>query len=270
MAAQSGTDGPGLFKAAQETLKTFAADPKYLGATPGMLSALHTWGRNLVLHPHLHVLVSHGGLDTSNQWRTPKKDKLFPQKPVMQVFRGKFRALVRERLESGELALPEGWVANQLKSLLNRLGRKSWTVHFCNQYVHGKGVAKYLARYVKGGAFNNQQIKRVERGKVRFLYKSHQTGCYTWLNLTVAQFIKRVAEHVPPPRKTVVRYGGLYSTSGRERLNLARAALGQEPVPEKAQIHWQEYLKELGHERACRHCRGALVRREAIPPKHSA
>lgn len=259
-----------LFQSAQQTLKTFAADPKYLGATPGVLSALHTWGRNLSLHPHLHVLISHGGTDASNQWRAPKKKKLFPQKPVMMVFRGKFSSLIRKHLDSGDLVLPEDCSANQLKSLLNKLGRKPWTVHFCNQYVHGKGVAKYLARYVKGGAFNNQQIKRVDDGNVRFLYKSHQTGRYTWLNLTVAQFVQRVAEHVPPPRKTVVRYSGLYSTSGRERLSLARVSLGQEPVGEKAQIQWQVYLKNLGHERVCRHCQGALVRREPIPSQRSA
>lgn len=259
-----------LFQAAQQTLKTFAADPKYLGATPGILSALHTWGRNLILHPHLHVLISHGGLDTHGQWQEPKKEKLFPQKPVMMMFRGKFRSLVRKYLEAGDLVLPEGCQANQLKSLLNKLGRKAWTVHFCNQYVHGKGVAKYLARYVKGGAFNNQQIKRVEGDRVRFLYKSHQTGRYEWLNLSVSQFVQRVAEHIPPPGKLVVRYGGLYSTSCRERLNLARDCLGQEPVPAKTQIHWQVYLKGLGYERVCRHCQGALVRRETIAAKHIA
>lgn len=259
-----------LFEAAQQTLKTFAADPRYLGATPGILSALHTWGRNLVLHPHLHVLISHGGLDANNQWQIPKKEKLFPQKAVMIMFRGKFRALVRKHLDSGDLVLPQNCAANRVKSLLNKLGRKQWTVHFCNQYVHGKGVAKYLARYVKGGAFNNQQIKRVEDDQVRFLYKSHQTGRYTWLNLPMAQFIQRVAEHVPPPRKTVVRYGGLYSTSCRERLNLARVSLGQAPVPDKVKIPWEAYLKDLGHERKCRHCQGALVRRESLPPKCSA
>lgn len=253
-----------LFQSAQRTLKTFALDPKHLGATPGILSALHTWGRSLVLHPHLHVLISHGGFSADNEWQTPKKEKLFPQKPVMMMFRGKFRGLVRKYLDAGELVLPKGCAANQLKSLLNKLGRKEWTVHFCNQYVHGKGVAKYLARYVKGGAFNNQQIKRVAGDRVRFLYKSHHSGCYEWLNLTVAQFVQRVAEHIPPPRKTVVRYGGLYSTSCRERLSLARAALGQDPVPAKTQIHWQIYLQDLGVQRVCRHCKGALVRRESI------
>lgn len=253
-----------LFQAAQQTLKIFADDPRYLGAKPGILSALHTWGRNLALHPHLHVLISHGGLDIKGNWVTPKKDTLFPQKPVMMTFRGKLLSLIRSALETEQWTLPEGRRVSQLKSLLNALGRKDWTVHFCNQYVHGKGVAKYLARYVKGGVFNNQQIKAHEAGMVRFLYKSHQSQRYEWLRLTTVEFVRRVAEHVLPLRKCGVRYAGLYSPSCREKLNQARQALGQEPLADKVQLHWAVWLEGLGHKRQCRHCQGELVIRKAL------
>lgn len=254
-----------LFQAVQDTLKAFADDPKYLGAKPGVLSALHTWGRNLALHPHLHVLISHGGLDAQGEWVTPKKDRLFPQKPVMMKFRGKLLSLIRTAMDTESWVLPEGKRINQIRSLLNALGRKEWAVHFCNQYVHGKGVAKYLARYVKGGVFNNEQIKAHDNGQVRFLYKSHQTQRYEWLRLTTAEFVRRVAEHVLPPRKCGVRYSGLYSPGCREKLNQARQRLGQEPLPEKVQLHWEVWLERLGHERLCRHCQAKLISRQAIP-----
>jgi hypothetical protein len=195
----------------------------------------------------------------------PKKAILFPQKAVMRKFRGKFLSEIKRHLEAGHLVLPESSGDNIVKSLLNRLGRKEWTVHFCNQYVHGKGVAKYLARYVKGGAFNNQQIKAAEQGQVKFHYKSHQTKRYEWLNLPTNDFVKRVAEHLLPPRKCALRYGGLYSPTCRSPLNKARAQLKQIPVPEKVDIDWQEWLKDLGHCRVCTQCKGRLIRREAVP-----
>lgn len=255
-----------LFRSVRETLMKFANDPKYLGAAPGILSALHTWGRSLVLHPHVHALVSHGGVDAKGQWVEPRKQHLFPQEPVMRVFRGKLRAAVRAALDAGALTLPKDVSEQQLKNLLNKLGRKAWTVHFCNQYVHGKGVAKYLARYVKGGAFNNQQIKQVAAGRVKFLYKSHQSRRYEWLDLPVEQFVQRVAEHVLPPRKSGVRYSGLYSPSCRERLNQGRNALGQAAAPEKEKLDWAEFLVRVGRPKQCRYCQTALMRREDLVP----
>lgn len=243
-----------LFGAAQETLLTFARDPKYLAATPGILSALHTWGRNLSLHPHLHVLVSHGGLDKDGTWRAPTKKHLFPQKPVMQVFRGKFRALMKEALAQAQLKLPEGVRAHQVQALLNKLGRKDWVVHFCERYEYASGVAKYLARYVKGGPFNNGQLCSVSETHLEFKYKSHETQRLERLSLPIADFLRRWAEHAPLPGKPSVRYCGLYSSSARAKLNRARQALSQSPVSERQMLKWQAYLEDLGKAPSCALC----------------
>ena len=258
-----------LFKSVHETLKAFSDDPQYLGARPGMISALHTWGRDLGLHCHIHVLISHGGVSDTGHWVIPKKKILFPQAAVMRKFRGCFLGKIRKRLEVGELKLPKGKTIASYRALLARIGQKKWTVHFCNKYVHGKGVAKYLGRYVKGGAFNNNQIKSVNAGEVRFLYKSHQTGSYAWLRLPVERFVSRVVEHQLPPRKLAVRYSGLYSPSCREKLNEAREQLGQEPVEAKEPLRWHEWLTALGHDRTCSHCGGRLQNREEIKAERS-
>jgi len=256
-----------LFKAVQETLKKFSQDPKYLAATPGILSTLHTWGRNLSLHPHLHVLISHGGLNNAGQWVAPKKDSLFPAKPVMMVYRGKLLALLRDALNKETLVLPSDTVTHKVKGLLNKLGRLPWVVHFCARYDYAQGVAKYLARYVKGGPLKNSQLRKVDSTGVTMSYQSHQTKRREFLTLSAEQFIKRILEHIPLPRKSTVRYSGLYTSSLRDRLNQARTHLSQEPVSEKQQLTWQDYLKKRGSAPQCARCGAALVHKGAIAPE---
>ena len=243
-----------LFAAVKATLQQFAQDPRYLNAIPGFLLALHTWGRNLILHPHLHVLLSHGGLNTDDKWVVPTKKILFPQKPIMMVYRGKLLEMVRKALDSEELILPPSIEDFQAKGLLNKLGRKEWVVYFCKRYDHARGVAKYLSRYVKSGPFKNSQICSVDNQRVAFRYKSHTTGRVEKLSLSVDDFIKRLMEHVPLPGKPSVRYCGLYTSTMRARLNLARKHFGQPERLLRKTLPWQDYLDELGHAPVCEVC----------------
>lgn len=97
----------GLFHAAWDTLSELLGDPKYLGATPGMIAALHTWGQTLVLHPHLHCLVTGGGL-AGDTWRAVRNGYLLPARVGMPMFRGKLLAALHTVLDAGQLSLPEG------------------------------------------------------------------------------------------------------------------------------------------------------------------
>ena len=246
-----------LFKSVKLTIQEFSQDKKYLGAMPGILMALHTWGRSLNLHPHIHAVVSHGGLNESGEWKEPKKKHLFPQKPVMLVFRGKMLSALSERVEAGELKLPVGDCLGKTLNTLQRLYRKQWTVNFSDRYDHARGVAKYLGRYVKGGPFNLNQIKR-SKGGVEFKYKSHRTKKIESLSLSEEGFVERILEHVSVPRKPTVRYGGLYVSSVRKKLNKAREALGQKVVPERKKCDWRSYLESLSKVPRCKEC-GRLV-----------
>lgn len=243
-----------LFKVVQETVREFAKDPKYLGAVPGMLAVLHTWGRNLSLHPHIHMLISHGGLDAKGQWIEPKKGSLFPQKPVMMVFRGKFLAALKKTVEQEKLVIPKGEMPHQLKAMLNRQGRKDWVVHFCKRYDHARGVAKYLARYVKGGPFRNQQIKSITESHLTFSYQSHQTGRREKRVLSHEAFVQSFVQHIPLPRKQSTRYSGLYTSVQREKLNIARKHLRQKPVPKRLDLDWMSYLDGKGFRPQCSTC----------------
>jgi len=259
-----------LFKAAQETLKTFAKDPQYLNAVPGMLSTLHTWGRSLPLHPHLHVLISHGGVDKQGQWVEPKKKELFPQKPVMHLFRGKMLAMLKQALQHTGWVLPPDRRNNQVVSLFNKLGRRSWVVHFCKRYDYADGVAKYLSRYVKSGPLKNQQIISVTHDSVSLRYKSHETKRMETLTLSIENFIQRLLQHVPVPGKPSVRYSGLYNSAARKKLNIARSTLGQKAVGARQLLQWQDYLENKGGLPVCHACGASIKRMEAIPTQRAA
>ena len=146
-----------VFHAAWDTLSELLGDPKYLGATPGMIAALHTWGQTLVLHPHLHCLVTGGGWD-GEHWRAVRNGYLLPARVVMPVFRGKLVAAVHAALDAGQLSLPPGMTLAQLRMLLHRLGRQQWHVQLMTRYAHGQGVATYLARYLRGGPLKPGRI----------------------------------------------------------------------------------------------------------------
>jgi len=243
-----------LFKAAQQTLLKFSQDPKYLNAMPGIISALHTWGRSLSLHPHIHALVSHGGVNAEGEWIEPKKESLFPQKPLMMVFRGKFIALLKKTIEQEEWRLPPDLSDTQFNNLLNKLGRKDWVVHCCKRYDHAMGIAKYLSRYVKSGPIKKQQVNQPNKNIVRFHYHSHQTKRNETLTLTTEVFVRRLIQHAPSKGKPTVRYCGVYNSAARKKLNIAREALGQIAVSARVVLQWQEFLSSKGHEVCCEAC----------------
>ncbi len=253
-----------LFRAVQETLKQLSKDKRYLNAKPGFICALHTWGRNLSLHPHVHCLMTHGGLTTSNEWKEPKKKCLFPRKVVMMIFRGKVRAFIAEALRQGELLIPPSESSQKVTILCNKLGRKEWVVHFCKRYNHGKGVARYIAKYVRGGPLRNKQIKMTSDGRIVFSYSSHQTKQLETLTISVNDFIKRWLNHIPVPKKQLVRSYGLYSPRAIDSLNTAREQHHQKAVSKPEMLMWQDYLENKEQSNTCPKCGAGLQHKEAI------
>lgn len=129
-----------LFASVHDTRVTLLGDPKYLGAKPGIIATLHTWTQTLLLHPHIHCLVTGGGLSEAGQWVAVRNGFVLPMRVVMAVFRGKLLAAIRQGLEQGQLKVPEGIRRQQLDNLLNKLGRTKWHVHIRERYPYGQGV----------------------------------------------------------------------------------------------------------------------------------
>ena len=150
-----------LFQAVRDTLVTLLVDPQYLGAQPGIIAALHTWSQTLVLHPHVHCLVTGGGLSPAGQWVAVRHGFLLPARVVMAVLRGKMVAAIRQTFARGVLALPAPMRPQQWRNLLNRLGhptKTKWHVRIMERYRHGAGVVTYLARYLRGGPLKHARL----------------------------------------------------------------------------------------------------------------
>ena len=248
-----------LFAAVRDTLSELLADPKYLGARPAFMLALHTWGRSLILHPHIHALVADGGLTDAGTWVQPRRSHFLPARVVMMLFRGKFLAALRGALESGKLRLPPNPGYAHFTSLLNKIARVKWNVRLCTRYAHGAGVTAYLARYVRGGALKNSQIIAITSEHISFRYRPHRDEDHAdrgpqLMRLTPAAFFSRYLAHVPPPGLQSLRAYGLYAHTQRKHLDQAREQLGQPPVQTPEPITPQAFLAGFPNARSSTHC----------------
>ena len=248
-----------LFAAVRDTLSELLADPKYLGARPAFMLALHTWGRSLVLHPHIHALVADGGLTEAGSWVQPRRSHFLPARVVMTLFRGKFLAALKGALECGKLRLPPNPGQARFTSLLNKLGRVKWNVRLCTRYAHGAGVTAYLARYVRGGALKNSQIVQINPEHISFRYRPHHDEADAarspqLMRLTHDAFFSRYLAHVPSPGVQSLRAYGLYAHTQRPRLDRARENLGQAPVQTPAALTAQAFLARFANARLNTHC----------------
>jgi hypothetical protein len=267
-----------LFQAARKSLEELLEDPKYLGAKPGILAALHTWNQKLQPHLHLHVLVTDGGLSGQSQWVMPVKRCLLPRKVLMIKFRGKFKALLMQRVAKGKLALLHGQTQSDIERLNSQLTKIPWNVKIHEPYPHGQGVVTYLAKYIKGGPIGNSRLVNAEEGEVTFRYRlSELEGgdgkARGKVTLTSDQFISRWLLHVPPKRLQVVRGYGLYSGNQHSRISIARKALGVPDAIEQPaeQWNWQDYCERAGYTDHCRcpMCGERLVSHRPFPPNRS-
>ena len=257
-----------FFRCVRDTVMELLADEKYLGALPGLLLSLHTWGRTLPLHPHMHSLITAGGWTAEGTWRPTRKDYLLPIQVVNAVFRGKLLAAIRAVLERGELALPTDVSEQQLRNLLNKLGRQEWNVHIQTRYDHGAGVLTYLARYIRGGPMSNSRLLHADEDQVTFRYTDHRDGKDKTMTLPPQQFLQRFLLHVPEPGQHRVRYYGVYARGQQDVLNQCRQHVGQPPIEPVEYLDWQTYCQRRGFaQRAqCPVCGKPLICTDAFPP----
>lgn len=228
-----------LFRAAAETLRELAADPKHLGAQIGSLMVLHTWGQNLMHHPHVHAIVTGGGISPDgNRWVPCKRSKksgkhfLFHVEVLSQVFRGKFIALLKQAFASAQLSFhgqlqPFGDQA-AFQRLLNQAARQPWVVYAKRPFSSPNCVLKYLARYTHRVAISNQRLVELKEGQVRFRYKDYAAGHQTKvMPLSTEEFMRRFLMHTLPAGFVRIRYYGFLSNRFRQQqLRHCRRLLG--------------------------------------------
>lgn len=193
-----------LFRTSATAAKKLALDPKYVGGQIGMVGVLHTWGRDLTYHPHVHYLVPAGGIGSDGEWLPVRNNFLFPVKALSKIFRAKFRDALQEE--------------DCFEQIPDRVWRKQdWVVH-CQQVGRGLGALKYLAPYIFRVAISNRRIVRFEGEKVTYLYKPRGTRTFKRRTLNVEEFIRRFLQHVLPRGFVKVRYYGFLSSAVRPKL----------------------------------------------------
>jgi hypothetical protein len=226
-----------LFRCVRATLFSVLADPKFLGARPGVLVALHTWGRTLIVHLHLHCVVSAGGLDEDGRWCTLPGEYLAPGPLLRHRFRGKLLSGLEQLARHGQLRCPPGWNQERVQRTLRAAARKQWHVRVVGRYAHGRGVAMYLARYVRGGPIQNHRLLDFDGTTVTLRYANHRrVGANgkppeQTMPLGVEEFLRRWSEHVPVEHFHMIRTWGVYAATQRVALAQCRRQLVVPPVP---------------------------------------
>lgn len=215
-----------LFSAATETLQAFGRDPKYLGAQLGITAVLHTWSRTLAYHPHLHCIVTAGGLSWDQErWVQSQKQGryLFPVKAMAKLFRGKFLAALRALYQAGALHFGGAAAAWQAPPafdvLLQSLYGQDWVVYAKRPFGGAEQVYAYLGRYTHRVGLSNSRLREVTPARVRFRTKGGKE-----CTLAPLEFVRRLLLHVLPTGFVKIRHYGLLAASNvKSRLVRARS-----------------------------------------------
>ncbi len=226
-----------LFDAASYTLLKFAKDEKYLAAQPGIIAVLHTWGQQLSFHPHVHCIVSGGGIDKDKRWKEAVKAKhkfLFPTKAVQAVYRAYFLNQLQQQIDKGIVTMREEQHKDWL-GLRTALYNMDWIVDFREPMGGPAQVLEYLGRYTHKVAISNHRIKRIDMdNNVTFEYKDYaDEGKKKSMTLQGEEFLRRYEQHLLPPRFCKIRhYGYLGNYKRKQRVN---EMLQQMELPQHAQ-----------------------------------
>ena len=189
-----------LFKASSGALRLLAADDRHVGGDlPGFYGILHTWGRTLAYHPHIHYIVTGGAISKADgQWHPSRSSFYVPNKALSNVYRAKFRDALKDA-ELFHLVPEEVW-------------KSPWNVNI-QAVGNSEQTLGYIAPYVFKVAISNSRILKIENRKVTFRYKKNKSSRWRIMVLDVMEFIRRFLQHVLPTGFMKVRYYGFFHPS---------------------------------------------------------
>lgn len=253
-----------LMKAAAEAIVELARDRRFVGGTVGVLAVLHSWTQQLQFHPHIHCLVTGGGIsDDGRDWYPARKQFLFPYQPLAKLVRGKFKALLAKR-RPDLLAANAAWATD-------------WVVHIKPWGIGENAVLDYLARYVFRVAITNARIVGLDQRTVSIRYKHRKSSRWRTCRMTGHEFMRRFLQHVLPKGLHKVRYFGLWHPRKRHNAAQARLLLQLEQTTPPATPPVTTIDLKVTHPTAeniephiCPHCRkGHLIYIRPLTPKNA-
>ena len=255
-----------LMQASAAAIIELARDPRYVGGTVAVLAVLHTWTQQLHFHPHVHCLVSGGGISADGStWHPARQNFLLPIKPLATLVGGKFRALLRQKCP--DLVVPDA------------VWHKSWILHVSARGKGEQAVLDYLARYVFRVALTNARIVGLDDNGVSIQYKDRKTGQRRTCRLSGDEFMRRFLQHVLPRGFHKVRYCGLWHPT--QRHNAARirqmlqlqappkADLMQDDLAGRPLVPSAETPMPPIEPRSCPHCQGRLIFVRLLTPQQA-
>jgi hypothetical protein len=226
-----------LFRAASETLRTIAADPKHLGAEIGFVAVLHTWGQNLLHHPHLHCLIPGGGIAPDGEsWIACRPGFFLPVTVLSRLFRGLFLSYLEKAFVAGGLKFFGGYRHLHEPAAFRRhlapLRDAEWVVYAKRPFAGPEQVLDYIGRYTHRVAISNNRLVSIHDGKVRFRWKDYRDGNrQKIMSLDGSEFIRRFLIHVLPDGFHRIRYYGFLANAHRaQKLARCRELLGMAPA----------------------------------------
>ena len=232
-----------MFTASSQTIKKLAADPKYIGADmPGFFGVLHTWGRQMPYHPHIHYIVAGGAFSKSDgRWHCSRIDFFLPVKAMSKIFKAKFRDIMKENKLYAQIPA-DVWNQN-------------WIVN-CQAIGTSEHSIRYLAAYVFKVAVSNSRIVKVENQRVFFKYRKNKSNRWRTMDLDVIEFMRRFLQHVLPCGFMKIRYYGFLHPASSVKLDkiaaLIELAFGFQIVTPKTVLQPPEPM-------TCNSCGAILV-----------
>jgi hypothetical protein len=259
-----------LFRAASETLRTIAADPKHLGAEIGFLAVLHTWGQALTHHPHLHFLVPGGGIAPDGKSWVPCRPGFFlPVQVLSSLFRGLFLHYLGKAFAAGELNFFSAHRHLQEPAAFRRYLAPAynarWVVYTKRPFAGPAQVLDYVGRYTHRVAISNNRLVSMDDGKVSFRWKDYRDdNRQKTMTLPGEEFIRRFLIHVLPDGFHRIRYYGFLGNCHRARkLALCRDLLGTAPAGAAADppADYRDRFEALTGQslRECPHCHTGIM-----------
>jgi Putative transposase/Transposase zinc-binding domain len=244
-----------LFRATAQTLRTIAADPKHLGAEIGFIAILHTWGQNLLHHPHLHCVVPGGGIaPDGKRWIACRPGFFLPVRVLSRLFRRLFLQHLRAAFDDGKLSFFNAMAALKDASAFTEYvapaARSEWVVYAKAPFGGPERVLQYLGRYTHRVAIANSRLMDFSDGAVAFQWKDYRHEArHRVMRLSAQEFVRRFLLHVLPPGFQRIRHYGLLANRTREdKLSRCRQLLNvpaPDPVPADDEEDYRDRYQRL-------------------------
>lgn len=249
-----------LFEKSWETIRSFAWDPKLLGADPGAIAILHTWDQQLKYHPHIHFIVPTGGIDKQGKWKSTKQngDFLFDVRQMSEKFSAIFAKKLRKLKQQGKIK----------KYVPRDLIPEPWVVYAKQAFGSPQSVLEYLGRYSHRVAISNARILKVTDTHVTFRWCNRKNNYQQEIQtITGVEFLKRFIEHIVPPCFRRIRHFGFLSSRNKAKsLRLLRDIFKIEP--NAIELSRAQILQLRFGQRSllqCKECGGQLHVMQSFP-----